>query len=523
MLIGSDDTLTVWLNGKTVYDYQGNRPHSPAADRVEVSLAAGVNRVIVKCGNNNGEWKFSLAVTPPPESDRPITDRDAGEIARQEPTFEQMRDALPAFAVAARSSLDRFQQKLDGQTPADDLAALLAADERDVQTHEMEAPSGDAAPRAELAAEERRIANALRNLETPDAILAKSEAILRADQAARALEAEVKGDKESKAREAVNRAGVAADALARRLRDEPSARERIDEIARIQNVVAGPDDPALGVTPADRDDAAGLARRQRHIREELQAILGDGTRVQQALRERSVALGREAAALRERSREISPRAHGPADAANDLFRRAAPEAMARAEVGLQQGRPGEAVPAQRYAADLAEQAARHVEDLAAALRADRPTLAAGPADGGLAVARSAVRTASERLARARSSSPSPIESSKATQAAAEAMHRAARGLRATSRPSRGQTQAREPGTTDRKPRGAIVDRGEPELQGLKAALRAQTGRSWGELPGHLRNEILQMSEARYRDDYARLIELYFRELAADASERGTRP
>ena len=33
MLIGSDDTLTVWLNGKTVYDFRSNRSYSPATDR----------------------------------------------------------------------------------------------------------------------------------------------------------------------------------------------------------------------------------------------------------------------------------------------------------------------------------------------------------------------------------------------------------------------------------------------------------------------------------------------------------
>ena len=61
---------------------------------------------------------------------------------------------------------------------------------------------------------------------------------------------------------------------------------------------------------------------------------------------------------------------------------------------------------------------------------------------------------------------------------------------------------------------------------LQAALRAKTGRAWGELPGHLRTEILQMSQGRYREDYARLIQLYFREIAAgapDSSDRGTNP
>ena len=47
----------------------------------------------------------------------------------------------------------------------------------------------------------------------------------------------------------------------------------------------------------------------------------------------------------------------------------------------------------------------------------------------------------------------------------------------------------------------------------------RSGRTWGELPGHLRTEILQSAHGRYRDDYARLIQLYFREIAAGAAEK----
>jgi len=51
---------------------------------------------------------------------------------------------------------------------------------------------------------------------------------------------------------------------------------------------------------------------------------------------------------------------------------------------------------------------------------------------------------------------------------------------------------------------------------LPDLLLRRPGRAWGELPGHLRTEILQMTRGRYRDDYERLIQLYFREIAAGA-------
>jgi hypothetical protein len=277
------------------------------------------------------------------------------------------------------------------------------------------------------------------------------------------------------------------------------------------------------VTPADHTDAAMLAKRQRHIREELQSILGETAASQRPLRDRATALGREVADLRERSREISPRAQWPAQAAADLFGRNAPESMDRAAVGLHQGRPGEALQAQRQAADQTEQGARYAEDLAAALRADRPTGAAEAATGDLAAAQAEVRMAGQRLSQARAPAQSPAEAARATLAAAAAMHRAAQGLRAANRSARGTSMARAPAQTGSEPSGMPADQGGPDLAGLKAAMRAKTGRTWGELPGHLRTEILQMSQGRYRDDYARLIELYFREVASDAGSQGARP
>ncbi len=62
MLTGSDDTITVWLNGKEVTKHEGSRGWSFDADRFEVELAPGTNRIVVKCGNHGGLWQFSAAI-----------------------------------------------------------------------------------------------------------------------------------------------------------------------------------------------------------------------------------------------------------------------------------------------------------------------------------------------------------------------------------------------------------------------------------------------------------------------------
>ncbi|MBY0397674.1 MAG: c-type cytochrome, partial [Thermoleophilia bacterium] len=59
---GSDDTLTVWVNGEKVFDFQDRRGFDPEANRFDVPLNSGTNRVLIKCGNNGGGWQFAVAV-----------------------------------------------------------------------------------------------------------------------------------------------------------------------------------------------------------------------------------------------------------------------------------------------------------------------------------------------------------------------------------------------------------------------------------------------------------------------------
>ncbi len=61
--VGSDDTLTVWVNGKELYKFNDNRGYSPDVARFDVELRKGKNQFMVKCGNGGGPWEFSVAVT----------------------------------------------------------------------------------------------------------------------------------------------------------------------------------------------------------------------------------------------------------------------------------------------------------------------------------------------------------------------------------------------------------------------------------------------------------------------------
>jgi putative heme-binding domain-containing protein len=63
LLVGSDDTITVWLNGQKVHDFPGDRGWAFNQDRVPVRLGKGKNRLLVECGNSGGPWEFSVALS----------------------------------------------------------------------------------------------------------------------------------------------------------------------------------------------------------------------------------------------------------------------------------------------------------------------------------------------------------------------------------------------------------------------------------------------------------------------------
>ena len=62
-----------------------------------------------------------------------------------------------------------------------------------------------------------------------------------------------------------------------------------------------------------------------------------------------------------------------------------------------------------------------------------------------------------------------------------------------------------------------------ESDRLKALLGdRREGRDWGKLPGHLQTEILQGAQKNPNGDYARLIRMYFTEIAK-ATEGSKKP
>jgi putative membrane-bound dehydrogenase-like protein len=62
LLVGSDDTITIWVNGQKVHETHGDRGWNYDADKVPVHLQKGINKLLIRCGNSAGPWEFSVAV-----------------------------------------------------------------------------------------------------------------------------------------------------------------------------------------------------------------------------------------------------------------------------------------------------------------------------------------------------------------------------------------------------------------------------------------------------------------------------
>jgi hypothetical protein len=446
-----------------------------------------------------------------------LAERAAAELT------DPARDPQPALREAAEG-VEALARRLADALPARAATAALARAERGLND-----PNAQADPEA-AARRQHAIADELARLP----LKGKGPAAERVERAAELADRARRTDDQSPVplRPSVTALaearGAAAEALERLAAGTPAGRNEAPARAE----PGAPADPGLEIGPAHTARASDLARRERRVRERLQAILGDRVPPQQALRRESAAIGRDLADLRDRARSVSDRAQGPAQAAAQILGEEAPRVMDQASEHLAQGRPDPARYEQRHAAEVAERGAQQAEDLAAALRADRPAeaQARAGAPGPLGEAREALRQAGRRLAQARD--PAQGHERQTVRDAGQAMRQAARGLRAAARPAEGTgdapgpedalaaQDAPAPGRPDsatRDPRSAPAGTAAADLSELKDLVRRKTGRTWGELPGHLRTEILQMSQGRYRDDYARLIQLYFREIAAGAS------
>ena len=75
---GSDEGMTVWIDGEEVYSYTGSRKHRLPNDVVKVALKEGMSRLLVRVEQTWGKFDFSLNICEDEEDHRYDGNRVAG-------------------------------------------------------------------------------------------------------------------------------------------------------------------------------------------------------------------------------------------------------------------------------------------------------------------------------------------------------------------------------------------------------------------------------------------------------------
>jgi hypothetical protein len=256
--------------------------------------------------------------------------------------------------------------------------------------------------------------------------------------------------------------------------------------------------------------ARDLAQRQEDLNRRMEA-LADKPEVQQAQQQaRQQQLQNEAGNLAQELERMAqqmnrvPRAQQAARQAGNSSNQAR-QSMQRGQSQQGQNNQGQAQQSKEAAAKALDQAA---DQAARAAKMDGTPPAANE-NAGLAVqeAQGQMQQAEQQLSQGRNQSAQG-----AMQRAAQALQNAAQQMGGGSRSQAGQPNQPggdgEGGAGGGRPGG-----GAPDLTRYGDDLKKYAGKRWGELPGELRTKIIQDMKSRYGDDYARIIKLYFEQLA----------
>ncbi|HUR27921.1 MAG TPA: HEAT repeat domain-containing protein, partial [Planctomycetota bacterium] len=103
--VGSDDQVTVWLDGERVHAFDGARGFTAEADAFHARVRAGRNALVLRIGQVSGDWSFALTV--PEEGSGPL--------------FETTLPARPTVAEYRAFALEHAGDAAKGKAVLDDV------------------------------------------------------------------------------------------------------------------------------------------------------------------------------------------------------------------------------------------------------------------------------------------------------------------------------------------------------------------------------------------------------------------
>jgi hypothetical protein len=458
--------------------------------------------------------KRQASTADKPPADPIDAKRQANEVASE---AQQIRAGEQATAAKrdAVERLTRLQRSAPG-TPENAQIQRDAAEALRRMADQMaqRRSDGDSAPSAEALARRQRdlAADTQTALATPESIrrlteqqqqlrrqssqLPTQQAPVSFQQARQAMDQAEQALSHRDTNEAARRQRQAADEL-------DKASRQTAEAARQATTEANP--PNGQPSPAQVDQARQMARRQRDLRDEVRRTTGEDTSTEA---EKTVARRQQDGLAQQAGELARSLAESAAKTPANDSRQAAQDAASSARSGeqsmqkAQEGDAAQAAGARKAATEALNRAASQAERAAQGQKPSQSANDNPKAGQQIQNAQGQMGQAQNQLGQGR-----PKDAGDSMRRAAEALRDAARQMG-----QRGEPRGPREGAA-RPAEAAVQGTGTPTATDVPKDLEKYAGKKWGELPGDLQTRIVQDMKARYGDDYARVIKLYFEQIA----------
>lgn len=441
------------------------------------------------------------------------------DAAGAEQKQNQAADALEHLArqVPERSDPATARAKPEGQEAAPpglpskqqaDQARQLAKEQRDLRAAVQRATSAPSqagtpkeSPVAELARQQQEVARQAADLakNVGQEQGQKAQPTQQAQQAARSAQQtsnQMQAGALQKAQQAGEQTAQQLRQVAKQLAETPAGKgepKARDPVQEARDLAQKQEELNRRLEPLVRDPGTEQAQqqaRQQDLKDQAGNLMKDLTRLAQQM-------GR------------APRAQQAAQQAASSTQQAQ-QAMHNAQEQSRQGQQSPAQQSQQQAAQSLDQAAKQAEQAGQQMAGQQaqqasksPSSQANPQAGkSLDQAQGQMNQAQSKLNQGQTQSAQA-----AMKQAAEALQKAAEQMAQAQQKPGQPTFPKEPSQLGASGQGKI------DLSLLGKDAKKYAGKSWGELPGELQTKIIQDMKAKYGDDYARVIKLYFEQIA----------
>jgi hypothetical protein len=448
----------------------------------------------------------------PPQDSALKLDR-AEAVQREDDASIALQKGDPSEAAARMLVAQQALERLANKLPSLDQRREQALEEIRKLRREQEQVARQAEKATtEAARHQEEIARRLERLDTPNEEARRDRAREALDRAA----ADLKEARPPQVMASQQDAGRKLQELEQSLSGtKPTLEQRAEDIApRLPVVPRSQEAMTAGALPSSHqvDQARRLAQQQRSLQDAVQrltqapavakkTLAADQAR-QQELDRQTGELTRDLQRMTQQMVRIPPAQQAAEQAAQSSQR--AQSAMREALKQQLQAKFTEAQQSQQQAAQALDQAARLAQQAAQQMTAAvAPLTSQWDAQAGHEIQRAETQM-SEALRQL---------SHAQTQTAQQSMRQAAQALTEAARRLAQRQQAGDTQNTSQQNKLGALAPGQPDLRMFEKDMKKYSGKSWGELPGELRTRIIQDMQAKYGDDYARIIKLYFEQLA----------